>query len=113
MNYLPHSHCVFNDAALILTDVAGNAMTASAYFLIPILLAKTVQKLWGFLEHEERLIFIDAGLFIFLCGSTHVLKVWNWWHSAYWVEAGADLLTGLISLKFARRLYRYMRKKFE
>jgi len=38
------------------------------------------------------------GVFIVACGSTHVMEVWNLWHSDYWVAGVVKLITAFASI---------------
>jgi hypothetical protein len=110
--YFPHAHCVLNDGPLIMMDCAGNILVAISYFAIPFLLGKGTLRLWNLLCRSERELFIHASVFIALCGSTHVMQVWNWWHTNYWLESLIVLATGVVSVTFAFRLRRFLRNRF-
>lgn len=109
---MPHAHCVLYDRTLILVSMCGNILTSIAYFAIPFLLGKGTLILWNLLHRTERGLFIHAAAFIALCGTTHVLATWNWYHSNYWVEACVGIATGIVSITFAFRLRRFLQRRF-
>lgn len=84
---------------LIWTHAVGDGLTAFAYFLIPVLLFYITRKY----KFDKRLKFVFSiyGLFIFLCGSTHVMDVvMIWWINGFIItfDGYLRLLTGLISI---------------
>jgi signal transduction histidine kinase len=50
------------------------------------------------------------GVFILACGLTHLLGIWNIWHSAYRLEGVVKAITALVSLPTAILMYRLIPK---
>lgn len=46
------------------------------------------------------------GIFILACGATHVMNVWNVWHSEYWIEGLVKIVTAATAVPAALLLWR-------
>lgn len=110
-NFLPHGTCALNDPYVIGFDAFGGILTGLAYMLIPLLLVRTVLAIWKFLTRASKALIFHGALFIFLCGSTHFLDVWNWWHNDYHVSALAKAITGGVSAAFVWRIFQFIRNE--
>ena len=110
--WMPHAHCVMNDWRLIFSSIIGNVLTAVSYFGIPFLLLTGTLRLWQIFTVKERRLFIHASVFIGLCGCTHLMEAWNWYHSNYLVESSLVFLTGIVSVTFYFRLRRFIIHRF-
>lgn len=82
--------------------IVGNLGIALAYFLIPLCLR-------FFIGERKDLpygyMFKLFAAFILSCGLTHIAKVVTLYQPVYWVEAGLDLWTALVSLVTAACLF--------
>lgn len=91
---MPHGFCLSWSPQLVGLFLLGNILIALAYYSIP-------AALWTLVRKRRDLafnwIFQLFAAFIFLCGTTHILKLWTIWHPDYWAEGVVDLLTGLVS----------------
>lgn len=103
---MPHGTCFLWDPWLTAFHVAGDMLTALAYFSIPPMLYLNRQHIAAPL----RSIVLLFAAFILSCGVGHGIRVWNIWHSAYWLEGGWTWLTGLISLYTAVQLFFWIPK---
>ncbi|NPC87233.1 HAMP domain-containing histidine kinase, partial [Pyxidicoccus fallax] len=92
---------------LVALHVLSDALIGSAYLFISLTLYVLVRRI--------RLPFggmiLSFGVFIGACGLTHLMEVWNVWHSAYWLAGGvkavtavASVATGVYLLPFRRRV---------
>jgi PAS domain S-box-containing protein len=100
---MPHGHCFFWEPSLVWLHVVSDSLIAAAYFSIPFTLYYCLRK-----RPDVRLrgvILMFAG-FILACGMTHVLSVWNIWHSAYRLEGVMKGITAAISVTTALVLVR-------
>ena len=101
--FMPHGCCLAWDMPLLTTFVIGNTLVFTSYYSIP-------AALWLFISKRKDLafnwMFKLFAAFIFWCGTTHVLKLWTFWHATYWLEAAADLLTGVLSFFTAILLWK-------
>jgi len=91
---MPHGHCYLWRGDLMALHVLSDTLIGAAYFSISLLLYALVRR--------SRLPFggmiLSFGVFIFACGLTHVLEVWNVWHSAYFLGGGVKLVTAVASV---------------
>ncbi len=100
--FMPHGHCFLWTPSLLWLYVIADGMVVAAYFSIP-------PALWYFARKRPdvkyRWVAVLFGVFITACGTTHLIKIWNIWHGAYWLEAWVTLFTGLVSLACAAALW--------
>ncbi|MDB6060074.1 MAG: Response regulator PleD [Verrucomicrobiaceae bacterium] len=93
--FMPHGHCFLWTPALLWLYLLADGLIAAAYFSIPI-------ALWYYARRRPdlpyRWIVLLFGAFIIACGVTHIIKIWNIWNHAYWIEAVFALITGIISM---------------
>jgi diguanylate cyclase (GGDEF)-like protein len=106
-SFMPHGHCLRWLPDLLFLHVAGDVLTAIAYFVIPLALIYLVKKRndLGF-----NWIFIMFAAFIFLCGVTHLTSLINIWQGFYYIEGIAKFTTGLVSIFTAIMIWRLMPK---
>ncbi|MBK7839351.1 MAG: PAS domain S-box protein [Candidatus Obscuribacter sp.] len=93
--FMPHGYCLKWDGPLLTVMIAANIGIALAYFAIPIALRY-------FVGTKKDLpypyMFKLFAAFILSCGMTHLAKILTLFQPLYWIEAGLDLLTAIISL---------------
>lgn len=94
----PHGFCYLWNPALTYLHVISDSVIALSYFSIPLSLIYYLYRRGGFLFSQILLLF---AAFICFCGLTHLLSIWNVWHSAYWVSGIAKAFTALISFTTA------------
>lgn len=99
--WMPHGTCFFWNVPLTTLHVFSDGLTAIAYLSIPVMIYLNRQ--WA--REKIRPVLLLFAAFIFSCGISHFLTVWNIWHSNYWVEGIEQLLTGIISAFTAIYLY--------
>jgi PAS domain S-box-containing protein len=75
--------------------VVSNFFIGVAYYSIPITLLTLVRKRRDLIH---RPVFILFAVFIFGCGTTHLVKLWTIWEPVYWLQGAADALTAGASL---------------
>lgn len=94
-NFMPHGACYLWLPRLLWLHIASDAVIALAYYSIPF-------ALWYFVHKRTdlayRWVFVLFGIFILLCGTTHLLSIWTIWHPDYWLDGLLKLATALISL---------------
>ena len=95
------------DRGLVWLHLVSDVAIALAYFSIPITLVYFVRKKRDLPFHWMFLMF---GVFIVACGSTHVMEVWNLWHSDYWVAGVVKLITAFASIITAILLFQLVPK---
>ncbi len=97
-DFSPHGFCYLWNQQLMWLHIASDTAIALAYFTIPVTL------LW--LARKRRdvpfgWIFGLFALFIIACGVTHLMEVWNLWHTDYWLEGWIKALTAVASVATA------------
>ena len=91
----PHGHCYLWNSDLVYLHVISDSIIFLAYATIPAALVYLVSKRKDF---EFNYIFFLFSLFIFACGATHLMAIYNVWHGAYWLSGGVKAITALASL---------------
>lgn len=98
--FMPHGHCYLWTPWLLLTYVISDGLIALAYYSIPLALTVFVRKRR---DLQFSWIFILFSVFIFACGTTHVMAVWTIWNPNYPLDAllkagtaGASVLTAFL-----------------
>src|SRR5882762_3048042 len=99
--FMPHGMCYLWQPSLIGLHAASDTTIALAYALIPITLVYFVRKRQ---DLPFNWMFLMFGLFIFGCGTTHVMEVWTIWHSNYWLAGFIKLFTAGASVVTAGML---------
>lgn len=102
---MPHGHCLLWRSDLLFLHVAGDILTALAYFAIPAALVYLVRKRDDLAFNG---IFLLFAAFILFCGITHIISLLNIWHGYYFLEGVAKLATGLVSLLTAVMTWRLL-----
>lgn len=101
-SFIPHGHCYLWKSNLVALHILSDSMIGLAYYVIP-------PTLIYFVRRREDLVFnwmfLLFGAFIIACGTTHFLEVWTLWHPNYWFTGSVKLLTGIISLYTAAKLF--------
>lgn len=95
---MPHGFCLASDPWLIVGLVASDLVIAGVYFAIPVVLL-SIQRHVGFrVPIKTRLGALFAG-FIFLCGTTHLLRAITMFFggSTYILELATCALTAIVS----------------
>jgi len=105
--FIPHGFCLTWRPDIFWMQVASDGAIALSYFAIPCVLLY-------FYCHQNKVRFdwllILFGLFIVLCGLTHVMDIWTLWRPDYAVQALVKLMTALVSLFTAVVLFVIMPK---
>ena len=100
---MPHGHCYLWTPGLLWLNVVPDLLIALAYFAIPAVLVYVARRRR---DLPFNSLFVWFGIFIVACGLTHLLDAWNVWHTAYWIEGFAKLLTAAASVPTAWLLWR-------
>jgi PAS domain S-box-containing protein len=102
-DFSPHGFCYLWNPKLMWLHVVSDLAIALAYFTIPVILLWLAQKRR---DVSFGWIFALFGIFIIACGVTHLLEVWNLWHTDYWLEGAIKALTAVASVSTAIALTR-------
>lgn len=98
----PHGHCFLWTPSLLWTMVSANLLIGLAYYSIPLTLLTLVRRRKDLVH---RPVFRMFALFIFACGTTHLIKIGTLWVPVYWLQGAADALTAGVSVVTAVALW--------
>jgi PAS domain S-box-containing protein len=98
-NFLPHGHCYLWRPDVLWLHVISDAVIAASYYAIPLALAYFVHRRRAVLPYWWMPVLF--AMFIFLCGTTHVLNIWTVWRPDYIVDGLVKLATALASASTA------------
>ncbi len=101
-SYMPHGYCYLWRPTLLWLHIASDSLIAIAYFSIPFALFYFVRQR---IDLTYRWIFKLFGIFIILCGTTHLMSIWTTWHPDYLLEGVIKLATALVSIATAVLLW--------
>ncbi len=99
--FIPHGHCYLWKPGLVVLHVVSDALTALAYYSIPLTLTYFVAKRR---DVPFNWIFLLFGAFIISCGTTHIMEIWTLWHPNYWLSGLLKAFTAVVSLYTAYEL---------
>ena len=108
-DFMPHGACYFWEPWLVWLHVIADSVIALSYAAIPAALIYFAVRRRD-VEVLNRWMFTRFGIFIVACGATHVMEVWNIWHSDYLLSGVVKALTALASLPTAWLLVRLIPK---
>ncbi|MGR8934724.1 MAG: putative bifunctional diguanylate cyclase/phosphodiesterase [Gammaproteobacteria bacterium] len=96
--FMPHGTCYSWQAAMLWLHISSDGLIILAYYSIPF-------ALWYFVRRRSdlmyRWVFVLFGIFIFLCGTTHLLNIWTIWHPDYLLDGLVKFATALASVAAA------------
>jgi signal transduction histidine kinase len=105
--FMPHGHCYLWDPWLLRQNVISNALIGLSYYSIPVALVLFVKKRK---DLSFNWIFFMFSAFIFACGTTHFLSIFNIWWPAYRLDAALMSVTAGLSVMTAIALIKLMPK---
>ncbi|WP_081699613.1 response regulator [Picosynechococcus sp. NKBG15041c] len=105
--YMPHGNCYLWQTPLVGLHLVANALTAIAYFSIPIMLVYFVRKRQNMPFSRVFLLF---SAFITACGVGHLLDMVTLWFPIYWIDGFERSFTALVSCYTAVELYTLLPK---
>lgn len=95
---MPHGHCYYWTPEVLWLSVLSDSTIAIAYYSIPVALVYFVRKRS---DLAFSWMFVLFGIFIFLCGTTHIMEIWTVWNGTYRLSGVVKLLTALASIATA------------
>lgn len=91
----PHGHCYLWNDQLVHLHVTSDALISLSYMTIPIALIYLVRKRE---DLKFNYMFIMFAVFIFACGATHLVNIYNVWNGAYWLSGAVKAITAFASV---------------
>ena len=101
MDGIPHGYCLAWKPSLLWLHATSDAVVAAAYFVIPISLVRFIRQRR---DVPFNVVFVCFGLYILLCGTTHLLSVYNIWVPNWWLSGIVKALTAIASVATAALL---------
>jgi signal transduction histidine kinase len=102
-HFLPHGHCYMWTPGILWMHVIAGILLAMAYFAIPFVLIHVARQRR---DLPFNGLLVCFAVFIAACGLTHVLDVWNVWHTDYWLEGIVKVVAAAASVPTAILLWR-------
>jgi diguanylate cyclase (GGDEF)-like protein/PAS domain S-box-containing protein len=103
--FMPHGHCYLWQPSLLWTYIISDSVIALSYYTIPLALLYLVRKRS---DLEFNWVFVMFSLFIFACGTTHLIGIVTIWKPMYWLDASMKGFTAIASGITAVMLWRLM-----
>src|SRR5579862_1173978 len=100
-DFMPHGYCYLWRPGLVWLHVISDGLIASSYYIIPAVLVYFVRKRRTV---PFNWMFMMFALFIFGCGTTHLMEIWTVWHGNYWLAGVVKLITAGASIATAALL---------
>lgn len=97
-DFMPHGYCYLWKPELVWLHAVSDGIIALSYYLIPIALVVFARQRR---DLPFNWMFLLFGLFIFGCGTTHLMEVWTLWHGTYWLAGVLKAFTAMVSLATA------------
>lgn len=99
---MPHGFCINWNPELLATFVLSDAIIALSYFSIAFVLIGIIFKINNSPTVSQiKLILYLFSLFIFACGVTHVVSIFDFWHPIYQIQSYILAFTAVVSLSTA------------
>src|SRR5258708_3786994 len=97
-DFMPHGYCYLWRPEIVWLHAISDGTITLAYYLIPLALLYFVRKRKDLPFHW---IFLMFGIFIFGCGTTHLMEVWTLWHGTYRLAGAIKAITAAASVATA------------
>ncbi len=94
-DFMPHGACFLWQKPILWLHVFSDALIALSYYSIPFALLYFVYQRTDLIY---RWMFVLFGVFILLCGTTHLLNIWTVWHPDYWLAGWIKFATASVSV---------------
>jgi hypothetical protein len=97
-NFMPHGMCLLWAPEVLWLHVVSDLVITISYFSIPCIIFYVMRKRKRI---QFQWIYAMFGLFILLCGFTHILEVWVLWNPIYRFEGLIKAVTAGVSIATA------------
>lgn len=97
-DFMPHGFCYRWSPDVLWLNAISDSVITFSYYMIPLALATFVKKRPDVPFHW---IFVMFGVFIFGCGTTHLLEVYTIWYPTYRLAGMVKAVTALASVSTA------------
>jgi len=103
MDGMPHGYCLLWNPSLLWLHAGSDAAIAAAYFMIPLSLLRYSR---ARPDVSINNVYFSFAAFILLCGTTHLLSIYNIWVPNWWLSGSVKAATGVASIGTAVLLTR-------
>src|ERR1700752_3016694 len=100
-DFMPHGYCYLWDPRIVWLHVISDGLITLAYYFIPAVLIYFIRKNR---DIPFNGVFWMFGTFIFACGTTHIMEIWNVWHGSYLLAGLVKGITAAVSVITAAML---------
>ena len=100
--YVPRRVCMLYEPVVVWLHFISDFLIALSYFSIPIALIVFIRKRK---DVAFSWIFLMFAAFILLCGTTHVIGMWDLWEPMYKIDGVVKAITALVSVATALSLW--------
>lgn len=97
-DFMGHGYCYLWQPGIVWLHAISDTMIALSYYVIPLALVYFVRKRRDLPFHWMFLMF---GIFIFGCGTTHLMEVWTLWRGTYRLAGVIKAITAVSSVATA------------
>src|SRR6266436_7746708 len=97
-DFMPHGFCYLWKPEIVWLHAISDSIITIAYYLIPVALIYFARKRRD-LPFDWMLVMF--GIFIFGCGTTHLMEVWTLWHGTYALSGIVKAATAASSIATA------------
>lgn len=103
VDFMPHGYCYMWNPEILWLHILSDLLIALSYYSIPVGLIIFVRKRTDL--NSFKSVFWLFILFIFFCGTTHVLSIYTIWTPAYRLSGFIKAITAVVSLVTAVLLW--------
>jgi PAS domain S-box-containing protein len=97
-DFMGHGYCYLWKPEIVWLHAISDSTIMLSYYVIPLALVYFVRKRRDLPFHWMFLMF---GIFIFSCGTTHLMEVWTLWHGTYRLAGVIKAVTAVSSVATA------------
>jgi len=94
-DFMPHGYCYLWNPWIVWLHVISDGLITLSYYWIPLVLIYFIRKNR---DIPFNRIFWMFGTFILACGTTHLMEIWNIWHSSYVLAGVIKAITAAVSV---------------
>lgn len=98
---MPHGHCYLWKPEILWLHVFSDGVITASYYFIPVALVYFVRKRK---DLPFNWMFLLFGVFIFACGTTHLMEIWTVWNGTYRLAGVIKAITAIASVGTAAML---------
>ena len=100
-DFMPHGHCYLWRPEILWLHVFSDGVITASYYFIPVALVYFVRKRK---DLPFNWMFLLFGVFIFACGTTHLMEIWTVWNGTYRLAGVIKAITAVASVGTALAL---------